>query len=1082
MRDTTPGTPTGDDNGEDWYEQQHRLNDQYRSSLDDDDTNRNSFAITNNRESYQTNPYPEDEKRFTQFTDDSQDVTMDDLADEQDLREVGANLQIIETPHGAESAVASLMEPSTLSSQGSPTKGSYSDRMAAHLREMGKGSPAVYEGSTLSQTMPSQDRWAALRGHARSMSASTSQDNVRELESPRQSPAKSLREQKSTDLQPVMSASGLPLVDDPLPEIGHFDDSKSDLTTNPSIIQGPLGGDATGKDTWPYTPEPQTGADREIAARDSQSLKSGYGKDAGFVAAAAGAGAALAAAHEARQPIVEDAQDEEHRLAPDLGRGGDFLQREATPTSPAAFRDEGYVTDGHARSAGALTPRVEQQYYSKKDMDDFQNAMDAQDLGEDDPYRVDLQHARNVSGNSRGMASPLYDSSTGQGIDHIQSKDIVALMDHLMVRDAQRNARDTEILVSLVRSAAEMRQSFDEMKRFIVDQDRMIMQNTDRGHEQTVQKVLGGPRPQPMTSSPRAPRNQSDEEIQTKRKGVLRRALKGLTGGKSANDLARVEDMLMQILGNVEDLKQQGGVPRQTAGSYSTDTLDTYERLRNMPDSGYEPEGQAGTSSTPSHSGQLSLTPRGEKQQFHSGYDGRRGSEHRVSTVLEGDEDELEPHEAHVLDHQFENNERLLTPTQELPGKRSFGTPTRQVPTYNDAHAEDLTPRSTDKNRKHKSNGSSTFGIPKISRWSKTTTSSVAPDPATLDSPNVGRGQRPLSDASRSSSTLDRYDDERYDLQDDDRLRSTQSLAREQRAAGTRSVRSQASRASEITRTPSPLIPSENSITEPDQYEDERELSPVQQESDEELGFDDPKYHAHRNSLLLEHPQPRQGPTGRHQSTLETQAHAFDDASGTNSDVSQRTVSDFDPATWGSSGTAGLAKHRLSRAEPLSPVSMSSPGAYGVGRSSKSEDPLVPQKPVVPPKTRYQEPEPEPEPEPEWEPTYSNSGFSRGGHYSSPFGSGHLLEPIEEVRYSLETDSGHVSITSSIFDSESSPMQGQISPEPQATPQVAKAVNMRSPARKITGPRPMGSKSPQPKLVETSGTVRRKPVARGRIS
>lgn len=36
--------------------------------------------------------------------------------------------------------------------------------------------------------------------------------------------------------------------------------------------------------------------------------------------------------------------------------------------------------------------------------------------------------------------------------------------------------------------------------------------------------------------------------------------------------------------------------------------------------------------------------------------------------------------------------------------------------------------------------------------------------------------------------------------------------------------------------------------------------------------IDDPKYQAHRNSLLLQHPQPRQGPTGRHQNKLESAA------------------------------------------------------------------------------------------------------------------------------------------------------------------------------------------------------------------
>jgi len=271
-------------------------------------------------------------------------------------------------------------------------------------------------------------------------------------------------------------------------------------------------------------------------------------------------------------------------------------------------------------------------------------------------------------------------------------------------------------------------------------------------------------------------------------------------------------------------------------------------------------------------------------------------------------------------------------------------------------------------------------------------------------------------------------------------------------------MRSQGSR---LTRTPSPLIPSEASSKQHVSYEVGGEVSPVQHDDEAEL--DDPKYHAHRNSILLQHPQPRQGPTPRHQNNLESQAHAFDDTTGTNSDLSQRTVSDFDPAVWGSSATAGLARHRLTQVEPLSPVSMNSPAANGARRD---DGPLVPQQqskshgPAVPPKIRY-EPEPEPEEEEDWEPQFSNSGFSRGGgnYYSSPYGSGHLLEPIEEVRYSLETDSRSLQ---------------SVSPEPQLA--SAQAVDMRSPHRKITGPRPMGSRSPQPRIVDHQGTVRRKPV------
>ena len=1012
-REGTPGTPTHGESVDDWYARQSLVNDRYRNSGDYESTNRDSFAATTNRDSYQTNPYPQDEKRFTFLSEDGQDSPA--LDDEQGIRGLGANPEYVHSPHGAESAVASLIiDRSSLSSQKaspqtSPTKASYKQRMDAHLREMGKGTPAMYEGSTLSQTVPSQDRWAAIRGHARNISSAGSKDDLGSTRSPQQSPAKSFEE------RPVMGASGLPLTDDPLPEIGHFDDSKSDVTTNPSVIQGPLGGDATGRDPWPYTPQPQADAQRELSARNTPSVKSGNGKEAGLLAAGAAAGvalaggSALAASNAKRQPSVEDDYDQDRNLTPDVGRRGEFLDRNATPTSPMAFRDEGYVTDATAaRSAGALTPKADQQRYSKKDIDEYNRAMDAYD-GAEDPFTGPSQpHARNVSGNSDGLDSPMYDRSTGRGIENIESKDVVALMDHLTVRDAQRNARDTEILTTLVRTAAEMRQSFDEMKKFIKDQDNQIMLNAERGNDQTVRKVLGGPRPLP-TSSPRT-ENLSKEDVQAKRQGVLRRALKGLTGSKASTDIAKVESMFMQILDNVEDLKHQTapGGARDISGSYATETrdsLDSYERLRNVPDSGYEPEGLAGTSSTASHSGGLSLTPRAEKQQFHSGYDGRRGSVNRVSTVLEGDEDDdLESHEDLVLDHQFENNQRMLTPTQEVNRQRGLSpgnTPPHQAASFN-GQGDDLTPRSTEKQRKHKSNNSSTFGVPKVSRWSKTTTSSAAPDLAGLDSP--GAYGKATSEASRSGASMARYDDEPYVLNDDDRLRSAQSLAREQEA---RSIRSQASK---LTRTPSPLIPSEASVKDHDRdiYVGDRMESPIQEDLDP---IDDPKYHAHRNSLLLQHPQPRQGPTGRHQNTLESQAHDFTAHSRTNSDLSQRTTSDFDPATWGSSGTAGLAKHRLSQIEPLSPVSMSSPAAYNGSRASRDDGPLIPQKQqqapapaAAPARQRYEEPDDD-----DYEPQYSASGFSRGGYYHSPWGSGHLLEPIEEVRYSLETDSGHVS-------------------------------------------------------------------------
>lgn len=1087
-------TPNGEE-VEEWFKRQHLQNEQYRSSLD----------VATNRQSYQTNPYPEDEKRFSSFTQRSgeEDGPIHGGA-EHDVRGLGANPEYVHTPVAVESAVASLMEPSTLSSGNaassldSPARASYSDRMAEHLRSLGKDDAVVYDGSTISERMPSHERWATLKGHAQTLSGSTSRDNV-DVGSPRQSPAKSLRHEdedevdRRRDLErgreldpddredesPVkLGASGLPVAEDPMPEIGHYDDTKSEVSTNPSVIKGPLGGDVTGNDAWPYTPSP-----RLEEARDRKS-RSGYGRDAMLGVALAGGATALAAADRqstGRQPTVEDegvyrrqpsfendvdyvrqpsVEDEgeygrDGKLTPDVGRyeAARDIDRNATPTlkSPNVIRDEGYATD-----AGARTPKAEQRY-GQRDIDAYNQAMGERDVGEDDPFTSKPKHARQVSGNSHGMASPLYDSANGTGIDRIQSKDIVALMDHLTVRDAQRNARDTEILITLVRTATEMRQNFEDMKRFISEQDRLIMANAERGTEQTLQKVLAGPRPQPP-GSPRTPRKQSDDDIQSKRKGVLRRALKGLTGGRNASDLAKIEDMLVQVLGDVEQLKHQGVAPRQAPSSYLDDSMDSYEKLRAAPEPGYEPEGAgAGTNnSTPTQSGYFGAPAKTEKQMFHSGYNGRPGSENRVSTVVEGDEDEaLEPHERKVLENQFENNERMLTPTQDIRARTGLpqtGTPPQHAATYHGMPANnDLTPRAAERQRAHKANTSSVLqgGPPKTSRWSKTTTSSAAPDANALDSPGKARNTRPVSAASRSGSDSQKYDDDGYSVHDDDRLRSTQSLAREQDRMETRSVRSQASR---ITREPSPLIPSEASYDRDDDDEADRrhgphsrDVSPVQHDDYEPEGdLDDPKYRSTRNSLLLQHPQPRAGPTNRHQDTLENKAQSYGDVSATTgSDLSQRSgaSADFDPALWGSAGVAALAKHRFSQAEPLSPVSMGSPHA---GRA-KDDGPLVPSSSKDQRSQRSQQQQQRQQPQPQqqhqrtnyeqydeddgedeqdWEPQYSNSGFAKAAHpwYTSPLGSGHLLEPIEEVRYSLETDSGHVSARNPISQTSLSPI------------------------------------------------------------
>jgi hypothetical protein len=91
-----------------------------------------------------------------------------------------------------------------------------------------------------------------------------------------------------------------------------------------------------------------------------------------------------------------------------------------------------------------------------------------------------------------------------------------------------------------------MRNSFEDMKRLLAEQENKIINNNDANHERSVQKIMHGPRPQPV-GTPRGPQRSSAEvemieDIPAKRRNVFKRALKGLSG-KSSNDLAKIEDM-----------------------------------------------------------------------------------------------------------------------------------------------------------------------------------------------------------------------------------------------------------------------------------------------------------------------------------------------------------------------------------------------------------------------------------------------------------------------------------------------------------------------------------------------------------
>ena len=257
-----------------------------------------------------------------------------------------------------------------------------------------------------------------------------------------------------------MGASGLPDMQHPMPEIG-YGDGDSEVTTNPSIIQGPIGGVHQGsRDHWPGHPTPpQARVDEETRERDQVDDPGLKAAEAGLLGAAAGAGTAAAVAGHNRQ-VSQDQGEEWQRTSGDrkrdtlvtnpyegtspiaaLGGGldGDLLGQPPfqggnrfQSGSPGVLpKDEGYISSApNARSPGALTPEPRGKGVGFMDQD-LGGATDA--LAGGDPFYTP-KHSRDMSGMSQGMGSPLYDSATGQGMDRIQSKDIVALMDHVSFR------------------------------------------------------------------------------------------------------------------------------------------------------------------------------------------------------------------------------------------------------------------------------------------------------------------------------------------------------------------------------------------------------------------------------------------------------------------------------------------------------------------------------------------------------------------------------------------------------------------------------------------------------------------------
>lgn len=663
---------------------------------------------------------------------------------------------------------------------------------------------------------------------------------------PRNTPTHSVdRLDFESDLK--MTASSIPDPNEPLPEFQYGDDE--DFQTNPSLLNERLDAEDDHHGGWSGRATPtQYGT---VQYEQDMHMREGTPKDGGLgiteVAGAAALGAAVGmAATHSREPSQDP---EEWRRTSEDRKRDTLVTNPFEDTSPMAnpalnenlmgarglgssynapfntgspgFQkyDEGYMSNGPNR-----TPDIAPVGKAL----DFSGANNP--MGVDDPFYVNKDNPRHLSGMSQGMGSPFYEAATGAGIERIENKDIVALLQHLMVRDAQRSARDTEIVALLMNAALEMRNSFREMKDFVQDTgDDVIFANVE--NTEKLQKSINGPRPYPGNTA-RSIQSGSVagtiDDIATKKKNLWRRALQGLST-KGTNDLSRIEDMLMQLLGEVDVLKTQTAPPASSGPGQSYENLQleaAYDQ-----DKGYEPEGVS-TASRASPSGHLSV-PQGQLN--------RHFSDHRISTVQENEEEyEYEPHPSPSAERTMMTNAGVA-PFDSI--QRGGSVPLEPPPLLAVAAQDqmplsaDNTPRS-DKGKKHKSSGS-TGWLPKISRWSGTTTSSIGR--VLLGGSSKKDTKHDGQPPSRSGSSMASFDDAyRHDPYGEDKLHSNFS---------------------------------------------QRDLAPAQDMGSPDLldppmptylTPEDAKYQVHRNSLNLQHPQPRPGQTERFRNALEYSAEEYD--------------------------------------------------------------------------------------------------------------------------------------------------------------------------------------------------------------
>jgi hypothetical protein len=358
-----------------------------------------------------------DVKHMTNYTDDSTDVPyLDEVTTERKLSEgFGANPEFVHTPIAVESAVASLLDPSVLE-----TKSALSANRSQADSPSRSPNGSLRLGDATSRSLPASGRGSPLKQqHDASNPDEKSFTKRIGATSPPQSVTQSDEENDEQHEQYDPDLTGVDDEDGHVPEGDHILDSESEINTNPSIIQGPIGGVShENRDHWPYNPTPPQTKDLPLSPQhDGGAVGTAIG-------AALGAGLGLTAAEHM-------AGYDQSYSQPAYGHPRENYMDGNMFATPPGHKDEGYISAANPMSPSVATPEPRNKPFSTLDIDP-PVLFDHSPL-DDDPFMSG--HQRHLSGYSHGMPSPLYDSATGRGIDRIQSKDIIALMDHVSEKD-----------------------------------------------------------------------------------------------------------------------------------------------------------------------------------------------------------------------------------------------------------------------------------------------------------------------------------------------------------------------------------------------------------------------------------------------------------------------------------------------------------------------------------------------------------------------------------------------------------------------------------------------------------------------